>query len=183
MGGSMSVNDNLPWIPQSLGLIRQAVERGVPVIGHCLGGQLMTKALGGTVSRNPVKEIGWGEARACDVPEAREWLGDIQTLEVYQWHGETFSLPDGAVRILEGAFCRNQAYVLGPHLGMQFHVEMTEALIENWNMSWPDELAAELPGPSIQSPEQQAARTAEALPRMRALADRLYGKWIEGLRI
>ena len=66
MGGPMSVNDDLPWIPPVLDLIRDAVEQDVPVIGHCLGGQLMAKALGGTVSRNPVKEIGWGEVCATD---------------------------------------------------------------------------------------------------------------------
>src|SRR5215471_17613303 len=60
MGGPMSVNDDLPWIPPVLNLIRSAVARGVPVLGHCLGGQLMSKALGGEVTRAPVKEIGWG---------------------------------------------------------------------------------------------------------------------------
>ena len=61
MGGPMSVNDALPWIAPALALIRDAVAGDIPVLGHCLGGQLISKALGGTVSRNPVKEIGWGE--------------------------------------------------------------------------------------------------------------------------
>lgn len=61
MGGPMSVNDDLPWIESSLNLIRQAIDLEIPVLGHCLGGQLMAKALGGSVTQNPVKEMGWGK--------------------------------------------------------------------------------------------------------------------------
>ena len=71
----MSVNDELPWIPPVLELIRQAVARDVPVLGHCLGGQLMSKALGGTVSRAPVKEIGWGEVHVAHDAVAQAWFG------------------------------------------------------------------------------------------------------------
>ncbi len=65
MGGPMSVNDPLPWIPKVTDLIRQAVAADVPVLGHCLGGQLISKALGGAITRNPVKEIGWLPVIAC----------------------------------------------------------------------------------------------------------------------
>jgi hypothetical protein len=68
MGGPMSVNDDLPWIPPVLELIRQAVATDIPVLGHCLGGQLIAKALGGEVGPNPVKEIGWGEVAVLDSP-------------------------------------------------------------------------------------------------------------------
>ena len=89
MGGPMSVNDDLPWIPRTLDLIRQADARGIPVVGHCLGGQLMAKALGGSVGRNAVKEIGWGEVVATDAATqlATEWLGDIARFEAFHWHG------------------------------------------------------------------------------------------------
>lgn len=75
MGGPMSVNDDLPWIPGVLDLIRQAVGRGIPVLGHCLGGQLMSRALGGTVGPNPVKEIGWGSVSKVGHDPAPDWLG------------------------------------------------------------------------------------------------------------
>src|SRR3990172_6040674 len=75
MGGPMSVNDDLPWIMPVLQLIRAGVDADVPVLGHCLGGQLISKALGGVVSRNPVKEIGWGEVSVLDTPLARQWFG------------------------------------------------------------------------------------------------------------
>src|SRR3954469_4109491 len=70
MGGPMSVNDDLPWIAPVLKLIRESVAADVPVLGHCLGGQLLSKALGGTVSRNPIKEIGWGVVSVTDAAVA-----------------------------------------------------------------------------------------------------------------
>ena len=74
MGGPMSVNDDLPWKALVLSLIQQAVSKDVPVLGHCLGGQLMSKALGGVIDVNPLQEIGWGEVCVADDPIAREWF-------------------------------------------------------------------------------------------------------------
>jgi GMP synthase-like glutamine amidotransferase len=178
MGGPMSVNDDLPWIPSVLALIRDAVEKDIPVIGHCLGGQLMSKALGGTVCRNPVKEIGWGTVAPAE--DAQGWLDGIAPFEAFHWHGETFSLPAGGTRILGSRFCANQAFVMGPHLGMQCHVEMTEAMIRLWNRQWADESAT--PSASVQSPEQMYERMDERLAAMRRVADRLYEKWAGGLK-
>ena len=98
MGGPMSVNDDLPWIAPALELARDGVRKDVPLLGHCLGGQLISKALGGTVGTAPVKEIGWGEVHVADNEVAREWLGDLQTFLSFHWHGETFTLPPGAKR-------------------------------------------------------------------------------------
>ena len=178
MGGPMSVNDDLPWIEPVCALIRSAVDRRLPVIGHCLGGQLMSKALGGVVGRNPVKEIGWGEVTAT--PAAAAWLGDIARFEAFHWHGETFSLPAGAERILQSRHCANQGFVLGPHLGLQCHIEMTEAMIRLWNRQWSDESA--VASDSVQTPEQMYERMAERIAAMRVAADRLYTHWIGGLQ-
>lgn len=178
MGGPMSVNDDLPWLPPVFELIRCAVAANVPVIGHCLGGQLISKALGGQVTKNPVKELGWGKVTASD-PAAQDWLGDIAGFEAFHWHGETFSIPPGATRILKSDYCENQAFVLGPHLGMQCHVEMTEAMIRLWNRAWNDEKAA--PGPSVQIPEEMTIRIDERIATMRTAADRIYTRWIAGL--
>jgi GMP synthase-like glutamine amidotransferase len=178
MGGPMSVNDDLPWIAPTLALIRAAVDQNVPVIGHCLGGQLMSKALGGSVGKNPVKEIGWGTVTAGD--GAAAWLGDVQSFEAFHWHGETFTIPNGATRILGSPYCANQAFVMGPHLGMQCHVEMTEALIRLWNRQWASESAT--PSASVQTPEQMYERIEDRIAAMRVAADRLYTRWIGGLR-
>ncbi|MHB1236645.1 MAG: type 1 glutamine amidotransferase, partial [Gallionella sp.] len=83
MGGPMSVNDDLPWIAKVGELIRDAVAKDVPLLGHCLGGQLISRALGGVVSRNPVKEIGWGEVRVSDNNIARGWFGNMQKFSAF----------------------------------------------------------------------------------------------------
>jgi GMP synthase-like glutamine amidotransferase len=180
MGGPMSVNDDLPWIPPVLDLIRDAVRADIPVIGHCLGGQLIAKALGGIVSRNPVKEIGWGRVAVVESSSSSRWLGDTRSFEAFHWHGETFSIPDGATRILESAHCPNQAYVLGRHLGMQCHVEMTEGMIAAWCEHGAGEIAA-ADSPAVQTPEEMKALAPALLGPMRGVADRLYGRWIQGL--
>jgi GMP synthase-like glutamine amidotransferase len=181
MGGPMSVNDDLPWIPPVLELIRGAVAQGVPVLGHCLGGQLIARALGGAVTRNPVKEIGWGELQATEAPAARDWLGDLRAFEGFHWHGETFSIPPGATRILESAHCPNQAFILGPHLGMQCHVEMTGDLVRAWCDAGAREIAAHA-GPSVQTAEAMQEELDRRLTALHAVADRLYGRWIRGLK-
>ena len=184
MGGPMSVNDDLLWIPPILALIRDAVEREKPCIGHCLGGQLMSKALGGVVTQNPVKEIGWNSVIAENNPIARQWLGDDIVDQPYfttfQWHGETFSLPANATRILTGDACRNQAYVIGNSLGMQCHTEMTAEMIEDWCGDWAAENV--LPSMSVQRPDEMRRAMEENLIALRELADRLYAVWIENLR-
>jgi GMP synthase-like glutamine amidotransferase len=179
MGGPMSVNDDLPWIPQTLRLIREADAAGIPVIGHCLGGQLMAKAFGGAVGRNPVKEIGWGVVEATADAAAADWLGDTGSFEAFHWHGETFTIPAGATRILGSTHCANQAFVRGPHLGLQCHVEMTHSMIRLWARQW----AAEgVPASaSVQTPEQMEENIEARIAAMRSVADRLYARWIDGL--
>ncbi|HEX9181188.1 MAG TPA: type 1 glutamine amidotransferase [Burkholderiales bacterium] len=180
MGGPMSVNDDLPWIPAVLDLIRRAVAGNVPVVGHCLGAQLMSKALGGVVTRNPVKEIGWGKIRVTNALAARDWLGDVCVFDGFHWHGETFSIPSGTVRILESAYCPNQAFVLGPHLGMQCHVEMTGDLVRSWCESGAREIAAS-PGPAVQTVEAIQEDLEHRITGLNLVADRLYGRWIRVL--
>ncbi len=183
MGGPMSANDDFPWIREALALVRTAAAADVPVIGHCLGGQLMAKALGGVVTRNPVKEIGWGKVRVVESDEARRWLdGSAAVFDVFHWHGETFSIPPGATRILESAACANQAFAFGKHFGMQCHVEMTPELIGDWCRDWGKEvgrLAARVP--SVQTPEEMMAHLDGRVAALHAVADRIYGEWIRGL--
>lgn len=182
MGGPMSVNDPLPWINDSLNLIRRAVAAEIPVLGHCLGGQLMAKALGGTVTLNPVKEIGWGEVAVEATPEATRWFGATSRFTAFHWHGETFSIPPGAARLLASSHCPNQAFALGPHLALQCHVEMTAAMIADWAAHGAGEIARRRPEDAIQSGEDMVAAAPRELPAMQAVADQLYGRWIAKLR-
>lgn len=184
MGGPMSVNDELPWIAPVLKLIRDARDAGVPTLGHCLGGQLIAKALGGVVTRNPVKEIGWGRVDVLLSGLAAEWFGaQLKSFESFHWHGERFSIPPGATRIASSAYCENQAFVLGPHLGMQCHVEMTPELIRTWCQDWEKEVESlARRTPSVQTPAQMTAALEEKTRALNAIADRLYDRWRTGLK-
>lgn len=182
MGGPMSVNDgSLAWIRQALELVREAVRKDVPTLGHCLGGQLMSKALGGEVSRSRVKEIGWGEVEVADNGVAREWFGALTAFESFHWHGESFSIPPGATRVLGNRHCANQAFALGKHLGMQCHIEMTEDLIRSWCRGGADEIRSSAASRGVQPQakiERNLARRVDALHR---IADRIYDRWSENL--
>jgi GMP synthase-like glutamine amidotransferase len=182
MGGPMSVNDDLPWITHELALIREAVAGDIPVLGHCLGGQLMSGALGGAVTRNPVKEIGWGEVTVAGNGAARAWFGEVRHCNAFHWHGETFTLPQGATLLLSSAHCANQAWAIGKHLALQCHVEMTAAMIASWCEVGADEIAAARSSPAVQSADGMRRQTPGALPHLREAAAQLYARWIAGLR-
>lgn len=181
MGGPMSVNDDLPWIPPLLGLIREAVKADIPVLGHCLGAQLMTKALGGVVSRNPFKEIGWGEVLVDNNAEAQRWFGDLQKFQSFHWHGETFTLPAGATHILAGGYCRNQAYSMGKHLAFQCHVEMTTHMVKAWCEAGAEELIQAVASPGVQQTPEILRDLESRVAALNVVAKPIYERWITGL--
>ncbi len=177
----MSANDDLPWITPALALIGDAVRKDVPLLGYCLGGQLMAKAFGGTVRANPVKEIGWGEVRVAENEVARAWLGPLRSFDVFHWHGEAFSIPPGGTRVLENAHCANQAFALGKHLGLQCHVEMTEELVRDWLRAGAQEIARAKDSPGVQKPAEVERDLERRLAALHKVADRIYDHWCEGL--
>jgi GMP synthase-like glutamine amidotransferase len=181
MGGPMSVNDDLPWIAPVLELIRGAVAKDVPVLGHCLGGQLMSKALGGVVSRTPLKEIGWGDVRVEDSATARAWFGSGRpSFVTFHWHGETFSIPPGATPVLSSPWCQNQGFALGPHLGMQCHIEMTEELVQSWCDTGQREIGRG-GSPAVQPLQAIMQDLGARLEALHRVADCVYARWVEGL--
>lgn len=180
MGGPMSVNDELPWIAPMLALVRDAVASNKPVIGHCLGGQLLAKALGAVVTRAPHKEIGWGKVTVAATPTAQQWFGELREFESFHWHGETFGIPEGAELVLWSELCAHQAYALGKHLGMQCHVEMTADMVRSWCVNGAAEIAA-AKSPGVQTPERMAVDLEARIARLSVVADRIYTRWILGL--
>jgi GMP synthase-like glutamine amidotransferase len=173
LGGPFSVNDPLPWLIEERRLIAQAAARNQPVLGVCLGSQLIAKALGARVYRNPVKEIGWFDigftAAALDDP-LFSGLSGPET--VFQWHGETFDLPPGGVLLASSEACAHQAYRVGSAVyGLQFHLEVTPEMIADWctqdlNSGDVRELSAPL------DPARNRARLTE-------LANLVFGRWCD----
>ena len=109
----MSVNDDLPYLAREMEIIRQAVARRQPVLGICLGAQLIASALGATVRRNPAKEIGWFDLRFTEPPRPIRSFDGLSAETVFHWHGETFDLPPGAELLASSDLCRNQAFRVG----------------------------------------------------------------------
>lgn len=181
LGGTMSVNDGLPWLLDEMALIRKAAAQDVPMLGHCLGSQLIAKALGGVVAPMPTKEIGWWQMTHCDNAAARAWLGGVpDPVEVLAWHHEAFTLPPGAVPLYSSPFCAEQAYVRGNTVATVAHPEVTPELLESWLDLYGYDVEATVP--SVQSIEQ----IREDLPKRcvamhAAFTDRIYEKWLERL--
>jgi len=178
MGGPMSVNDALPWIGPELDLIRRATAAGIPVLGHCLGGQLISKALGGRVGPNAVKEIGWFPVRRVPgLIDTGGWLTALPAaFDAFHWHGESFSIPPGAELLLASEHCPHQAFAIGNTLALQFHPEMTAAMVRDWVVGGGADLVH--PSASVQAAAQIEAGLEARLAAMRRVADLLYRRWL-----
>ena len=166
LGGTCSVNDPLPELRHEESLILDAMARGKPVIGHCLGGQLMARALGAAVGPSPLPEIGWHGvhwlpgAEAWFGDGAGAWFGDGAGAAVFQWHVEAFALPAGAQVLGSSVACPQQAFALGKHLAMQFHIELDSAKLDVWTQ---------------ESDHAYRASRAQHPAQVQALADMLRG--------
>lgn len=180
MGGSMSANDELPWIADELKLLRAAAQHGVPVLGHCLGGQLLAKALGAEITANPVREIGWFDVSCEKNGAAQHWFQSLpETFEVFHWHGEAFSTPPKAINILRSAHCNNQCFVRGNLLGFQCHIEMTTELVREWARRFQNQI--DVSQPTEQSSEELVKDLSNRILRLNRIADTIYERWISML--
>lgn len=181
MGGPMSVNDPLTWVPEEMDLIRRALSRNIPVLGHCLGGQLIARALDGVVEPGPGQEIGWFPVQRVAGPEADWWLGELPpSFDVFHWHGERFGLPEDATPLLTNEQTPCQGFAYGSSLALQCHVEMTPALVRDWADRVEKE--APEPAPAVQTPAAMQEDCEEKCRRVQEVADQLYSRWLEGLR-
>jgi GMP synthase (glutamine-hydrolysing) len=135
MGGPQSANDSLPGLAAELKLIERAAAGGTPVLGICLGAQLIAKALGARVYRNPEKEIGWAPVYFTEAAQRDVVFGGIASpASLFHWHGETFDLPAGSDWLAYSDKCRHQAFKFGRNIyGLQFHPEITPDMIADWS--------------------------------------------------
>jgi len=127
MGGPMSVNDAsiYPWLAAEKAFIREVIALGKPVLGICLGAQLIASTMGAKIYPNSHKEIGWFPIEAVPT-DKNDTFAFPAFFEVFHWHGETFDLPPSASLLASSAGCKNQAFQLGKNvMGLQFHLEMT----------------------------------------------------------
>lgn len=179
MGGGMSANDDLASNHQAIQLIRQAMVADIPVIGHCLGGQLMSRALGGRVTVAAIPEIGWQPIEYADHELAQAWFGPNPTNTVIHWHYDTFSLPLGATLLASSPACANQSWGIGKHLAMQFHIEIDETKIDTWVAEDDDKWAeARSLFESAQSRQTILNRTAKHIADHKRTADHIYTHWL-----
>lgn len=154
MGGPMNIYEEAayPWLVAEKRFLKACIEQGKIVVGVCLGGQLIADVLDGNVSRNAHKEIGWYEVTRTSTPSE---LVDGMLPErfwAFHWHGDTFSVPPGAVHLASSTACPNQAFLYdGRVLGLQFHLEYSRDSIEAMLVHCADELAG---GRFVQSAEQ-----------------------------
>lgn len=158
MGGPMSVNDQheYPWLKQEKAFIKEAVGRGVAVLGVCLGAQMIASSLGARVFANACKEIGWFPVQAASSDS--DAFRFPRQATVFHWHGETFDLPAGAVHIAKSAGCGNQAFQIGRNvIGLQFHLEATPGSVDQIIQHCRSELVA---GEYVQT--EQALRAVPA---------------------
>ena len=160
MGGPMSINDEaaFPWLHDEKNFIRAAVQAGIPMLGICLGAQLIAGALGARVYKNARPEIGWFPVTAA--PNAGDCFHFPEQCLAFHWHGETFDLPPGAFLLASSEACKNQAFQIGRHvLGLQFHLETTLESLQSLVSNCRQEL---IPGPYVQSEQMLSQIPAAA---------------------
>ncbi len=178
LGSPRSVNDDLAEFRIMESLILEARRERVPVIGHCFGGQILSKALGGKVSRATHAEIGWSDIRA----HAHTWFG-AERFPMFQWHKEIFSVPRDATLLASSEHCPNQAFSVDEiHFGMQFHCEVDQAKIESWLDKQGKSEIAVSPSPGVQTPVEIRRLLPSRLATSKRVAATIYAQWAKALR-
>lgn len=154
MGGPMNVyeEERYPWLVKEKRFIGEAIEAGKIVLGICLGAQLIADVLGAKIYPNAYKEIGWFPIQKTEeAKRSRIFEALPSKIEVFHWHGDTFDLPAGAVRVARSAACENQAFIYNKRVvGLQFHLETTRQAAEQLIAHCANE---NVEGPFIQTPD------------------------------
>lgn len=193
LGGRSDPHHGYPWVDRERELIRRAADRGLPMLGHGLGAELIAEALGAHVVRNPVRQIGWFEAERATPPDSpwHEVLPARCTL--LKWHRQSFELPPGAVRLLKSEWCSTEGFAAGNILALQGHLEVTAEMLRSWTESYAADIAhpSEDPPPEskltlnwqdiIQGRDKLLLNLERRVEALRAIADRVYGRCADAL--
>lgn len=180
MGGPMNVDEvtQFPFLMQETQLIEKVLLEKKPVLGICLGAQLMAKALGKKVYKNPVKEVGWHPIQMTPDAAADPLFKDLPSnLNVLHWHGDTFDLPEGAVHLAKTNKCASQAFRWGEKAyGLQFHLEVTPPMLNGWCKAQCEQSFIELAG---EKPQDIIAATPMAFQTLEPLARKFFTSYLK----
>lgn len=180
MGGPGNVNEPTGWMAQELALIREAADQGLPMLGICLGAQLISKALGGSVYPAKTLEVGWHPVEQLAQAGAEAGFADLPSrFEVFQWHAHTFSMPPGAVALMRSQCAENQAFAIGNILAMQFHLEITPETIRDLTQRYSSDL--ENVSDCVQSAAAMTADLEARTERLYRIADVVFARWVRNV--
>ena len=177
LGGPIGVyeKEHYPFLHGEIAAVRARLEAERPIVGICLGAQLMAYALGADVKPGPEKEIGWAPVELTEMGR-RSVLAPLQDVPVLHWHGDTFGLAEGAENLAKTRVCPHQAFRIGRHaLGLQFHIEADPATIEQWLIGHTVEL-----GKAKIDPREIRRQTAELGARTAGAGRKVFSAWLDG---
>ena len=182
LGGPMSVNDadRLPHLTTEMKLIEESLRRNLPVLGVCLGAQLIARTLGAAVYPNHEKEIGWYDVSPTDHAVGDPLLTALkQNEKIFQWHGETFDIPKSTLHLAFSSLCANQAFRYGSNVyGFQFHLEVDEPMIHRWLRVAENRKEITALGGAIDR-QRIHLETPTHIERLQQLSDQVFGEFIK----
>ncbi len=182
MGGPGDVNSPLPWMQEELATIQKAAKHGTPVMGVCLGAQMMSKALGGQSSSDYKLEVGWHHVETLTGAEGNPCFKGLPSrFEVFQWHAHEFTLPPGATALLTSRCTPCQAFSVGNMLAMQFHLEINSTTVRSLTQQYASDIDIDTVSDCVQQADELCSELDERTSRLHATADSIYSNWLERL--
>ena len=180
MGGPGDVNSPVVWMREEQAMIQKAAEHGTPVMGVCLGAQMMSKALGGKTSSDYKLEVGWHHVETVTGAEDHSWFKDLPSrFEVFQWHAHEFTLPPGATPLLTSRCTPCQAFSVGNMLAMQFHLEISASTVRSLTQQYTDDISTV--SDCVQQADVLCNQLDEHISHLHSAADTIYSNWLERL--
>ena len=184
LGGPMNVyeEEKYPFLRDELSFIENCIKKNTKVLGLCLGGQLIARALGAAVGKNSKKEIGWYDLRLTDEGMSSPLFSGLpEIFKAFHWHGDRFDIPEGGARLAQSALCENQAFIYDNRaLALQFHLEIEGTSdIGNWCMEYREELRQENGENAL---EQMLAQTKKEMPALTPIAGKFYENFYSWVR-